>query len=74
MRMIHLVRSRTSVAHRKGQAYIAYMLDLSQYTGDRKKRELNMIPFWEPDGEDQLRLAKYIYDPQPEEIMLNRVE
>jgi hypothetical protein len=64
MRLIHLVRSRISVGHRKGQAYFAYMLDLSQYTGDRKKRDLTMIPFWEPDGEDQLRLAKYIYDPQ----------
>lgn len=66
MRLIHLVRSRISVGHRKGQAYVAYMLDLSQYTGDRKKRDLTMIPFWETDGEDQLRLAKYIYDPQPE--------
>ncbi len=63
MRLIHLVRSRTSVGHRKGQAYVAYMLDLSQYTGDRKRRDLSMIPFWEADGEDQLRLAKYIYDP-----------
>lgn len=71
MRMIHLVRSRTSVAHRKGQAYIAYMLDLSQYTGDRKKRELNMISIWAPEGEDQLRLAKYIYDPQPEQVELD---
>lgn len=43
------------------------MLDLSQYTGDRKKRELNIIPIWAPEGEDQLRLAKYIYDPQPEQ-------
>ncbi|MEX2207482.1 MAG: hypothetical protein WEF50_14735 [Myxococcota bacterium] len=66
MRLIHLVRSRISVGHRKGQAYVAYMLDLSQYTGDRKKRDLTMIPFWEADGEDQLRLAKYIYDPQAE--------
>ena len=65
MRMIHLVRSRTSVGHRKGQAFFAYMLDLSQYTGERKKRDLTMIPFWEPDGEDQLRLPKYIYDPAP---------
>jgi hypothetical protein len=65
MRLIHLVRSRISVGHRKGQAFIAYMLDLSQYTGDRKKRDLTMIPFWEPDGEDQMRLPKYIHDPQP---------
>jgi Cdc6-like AAA superfamily ATPase len=71
MRMIHLIRSRTSVFHRQGQAYVAYMLDLSQYTGDRKKRELNMIPFWESDGEDQLRLAKYIYDPVPEQPELD---
>lgn len=63
MRLIHLIRSRISVGHRAGKAYVAYMLDLSQYTGDRKKRELTMIPFWEADGEDQLRLAKYIYEP-----------
>jgi Cdc6-like AAA superfamily ATPase len=67
MRLIHLIRSRISVGHRKGQAFLAYMLDLSQYTGDRKKRDLTMIPFWEPDGEDQLRLAKYIYDPEVNE-------
>jgi hypothetical protein len=70
MRLIHLVRSRISVGHRQGQAYVAYMLDLSQYTGDRKKRDLTMIPFWEADGEDQLRLAKYIYDPQPVQFEL----
>src|SRR6266849_4037840 len=63
MRLIHLVRSRISVGHRKGQTFVAYMLDLSQYTGDRKRRDLTMIPFWAPDGEDQLRLPRFIYDP-----------
>lgn len=66
MRLIHLVRSRTSVGHRKGEAYIAYMLDLSQYTGERVKRDLTMAEFWTSDGEDQMRHVKNIYDPDSE--------
>jgi len=64
MRLIHLVRSRTSVGHRKGKAYVAYMLDLSQYTGERKRQNLAMISFWTSQGEDQMRHVKNIYDPE----------
>lgn len=64
MRLIHLVRSRTSVGHRKGKAYVAYMLDLSQYTGERKKQNIAMVEFWTSDGEDQMRAVKNIYDPE----------
>jgi hypothetical protein len=64
MRLIHLVRSRTSVGHRKGHVYVAYMLDLSQYTGERKKRALEMVTFWESVGEDKMRHIKNIYDPE----------
>lgn len=64
MRLIHLVRSRTSVGHRKGKSYVAYMLDLSQYTGERKKQNIAMVPFWTSEGEDQMRHVKNIYDPE----------
>lgn len=64
MRLIHLVRSRTSVGHRKGKAYVAYMLDLSQYTGERKKQNVAMVEFWTSEGEDQMRAVKNIYDPE----------
>lgn len=64
MRLIHLVRSRTSVGHRRGQAYVAYMLDLSQYTGERVKRDLATVEFWTSAGEDQMRHVRNICDPE----------
>ena len=38
------------------------MLDVSQYTGERKRRDIEMVEFWKEDRE-VLRKAALIYDP-----------
>ena len=65
LRMLHLVQSRVTISDRAGKLYVAYMLDLGQYTGERKRRDLEMIPFWHKRGKDRLRRVKLIFDPQP---------
>jgi hypothetical protein len=37
------------------------MLDVSQYTAARKKRELDIIEFWRPDATDSIRRPGLIY-------------
>ena len=37
------------------------MLDVSQYTASRKKRELDIIEFWKPDATDAIRRPGLIY-------------
>jgi len=61
LRLLHLVASRLTVSGRAGKLYIAYMLDVSQYTGDRKRRDLELIPFWTKI--DRVRRAGLIFDP-----------
>lgn len=63
LRLLHLVKSRVTVSGRKGRLYVAYMLDLGQYTGERKRRGLEMIPFWNAKASDRLRRAQLIYNP-----------
>ncbi|EES74474.1 hypothetical protein ACL02P_17125 [Paenibacillus sp. MB22_1] len=65
LRLIHRINPRVTVRDRAGRLYIAYMLDLSQYTGDRKRRGLNMISFWSKDGSEQLRKARLIFAERP---------
>lgn len=68
LRLLHLVKSRVTVSGRKGQfkgrLFVAYMLDLGQYTGERKRRGLELIPFWNPRSSDRLRRAQLIYNPR----------
>ena len=61
LRLIHAINSRVIVFHRKGRIYEAYMLDLSQYAGERKRRNLQMLEFWKKDDEEKLRGASLIY-------------
>lgn len=63
LRLLHLVDSRVTVFNRQGKLYEAYLLDLSQYTGERKKRNLEIIEFWKRGTADKLRRAKLIYEP-----------
>ena len=63
LKLIHLVRSRVTVSGRTGKIFEAYMLDLSQYAGSRKKRELELIEFWKPSSQDSLRKVSLIYSP-----------
>ena len=48
---------------RPGRIFEAYMLDLSQYTGSRKMRDMRIVEFWRQGREDQLRLVSMVYDP-----------
>jgi len=63
LRLIHLVRSRVTVSGRVGKIYKAYMLDVSQYTGARKRRDLEMVEFWQTGARETLRRTSLIYDP-----------
>ncbi len=63
LKLVHLVRSRVTVSGRKGRIYEAYMLDLSQYAGARKRRELEIVEFWKPDSTEALRKISIIYTP-----------
>ena len=38
------------------------MLDVSQYTGERARRDVEMMDFWRDSEKDKLRRAKLIYD------------
>ena len=62
LRLVHHVVSRVTVSARPGRAYRALLLDVSQYTGERKRRNLQMLEFWKGDREI-LRKASLIYDP-----------
>jgi Cdc6-like AAA superfamily ATPase len=63
LKLLHLIRSRVTVkSTRQGQIYEAYMLDLCQYAGARKRRDLQMVEFWKPDAEDKLRRVSLIFD------------
>ena len=63
LKLLHLVRSRVTVSGRRGQIYEAYMLDLSQYTGSRKRHKFKIIEFWRPRATETLRRALLIYEP-----------
>jgi hypothetical protein len=63
LRLLHLVKSRVTVRDRPGKIFEAYLLDLSQYTGERKKRDMKILEFWKTGAEDELRRTALIYDP-----------
>lgn len=55
------VNPSVTVRDRPGKKFAAFMLDISQYTAARKKRELEIIEFWRPDATDQIRRTGLIY-------------
>ena len=61
LRLVHRVRSRITVRDRPGKTFEAFMLDVSQYTAARKKRELKIIEFWRDDAVDTIRKTGLIY-------------
>jgi len=61
LRLIHRVKTSLTVADRPGKKFEAFMLDVSQYTAARKKRELEIIEFWRPDATDSIRRPGLIY-------------
>lgn len=61
LRLVHRVRSRVTVPDRPGKTFEAFMLDVSQYTAARKRRELEIIEFWREDAVDAIRRSGLIY-------------
>ncbi|OLC63254.1 MAG: hypothetical protein AUH89_00170 [Ktedonobacter sp. 13_1_40CM_4_52_4] len=63
LRLLHKVRDRVTVkSGQAGKIFEAYMLDVSQYTGSRKRRGLDIIEFRRPDHSEKLRRTTLIYD------------
>jgi hypothetical protein len=65
LKFVHHVRSRVTVRDRVHRIYDAYMLDLSQYAGERARRNFEIIEFWGRDGEDSIRKRKFIFLESP---------
>ena len=61
LKFLHHVKSRVTVRGQSRKIYDAYMLDVSQYTGQRKRQNFEMIKFWGPDSADALRKTKLIF-------------
>jgi hypothetical protein len=62
LRFVHVAESRTTVRDAPGKLFTAYMLDISQYTGERRRRELQMIPFWKREELDKIRRPRFVMD------------
>jgi hypothetical protein len=64
LKILHPIRSGLTVSKRQGKRFDAYMLDFSFYTGERTKKDIDLIDFWKPNvSEDILRKASFIYQP-----------
>jgi hypothetical protein len=61
LKFIHRARSRVTVRERTGKIFDAFMLDLSQYTGERARRNFDIIGFWRKQSQDSLRKPKLIF-------------
>jgi len=64
LRLIHHVQSRVTVSSRPGKVYTALLLDVSQYTGERARRDVEMIDFWKESSKESLRKVSLIFDPR----------
>lgn len=63
LRLIHHVRSRVTVREFPGKNFRALLLDVSQYSGERKKRDVEMLEFWKDANKEELRRRLLVYDP-----------
>jgi hypothetical protein len=61
LKFVHHVRSRVTIRDRVHRIYDAYMLDLSQYAGERARRNFEIVEFWGKDAEDSVRKRGYIF-------------
>jgi Cdc6-like AAA superfamily ATPase len=61
LKFLHHVRSRVTVRDRINRLYDAYMLDLSQYTGERARRNFEIVEFWGQNADDALRKSRFIF-------------
>lgn len=62
LRLLHQIKSRVTVSTLPGKIYRALLLDVSQYTGERARRDVEMLDFWKDTNKDKLRRAKLIFD------------
>lgn len=75
LRLVHHVKSRVTVGTKPGKIYRALLLDISQYTGERRRRGIEMVEFWRSDNKDVLRRPRYIFDPtMPIETLKEEIE
>jgi hypothetical protein len=63
LRLIHHVKSRVTVSNSPGKTFRALLLDFSQYTGERKKRDVDMLEFWKDANKEAIRRKSLIYNP-----------
>jgi hypothetical protein len=61
LKFLHRAKSRVTVPGRTGRLFDAYMLDISRYTGERTRRNLEMVKFWGRNSDDALRRTVLIY-------------
>lgn len=61
LKFLHHVKSRVTVRDRPHRLYDAYMLDLSQYAGERARQNFEIVEFWGPNADDSLRKGRFIY-------------
>lgn len=75
LRLIHHVRSRVTIPDRPGLVFRALMLDFSQYTGERARRDLEIVEFWKENKKDSIRRVSLIYNPSiTEEQLILEIE
>lgn len=60
LRLLHKVASRVTISGKAATLYSAFMLDVSQYTGNRKRRDFEEI---ELGKIDRLRRVGLVFDP-----------
>jgi hypothetical protein len=61
LKFLHHVKSRVTVRERPHRLYDAYMLDLSQYAGERPRQNFEIVEFWGRNADDSLRRGRFIY-------------
>ena len=55
------MKSRVTIRERPHRLYDAYMLDLSQYAGERARQNFDIVEFWGKDADDALRKGRLVY-------------
>lgn len=65
LKFMHHVKSRVTVRDRVNRLYDAYMLDISQYAGERARRNFEIVEFWGSSSDDSLRKSKLIFVENP---------
>lgn len=64
LRLLHQIKSRVTVSKTPGKIYRALLLDVSQYTGERARRDVEMLNFWKDSQKEKLRRKKLIFNSE----------